>query len=368
MQKLIVTLTSIPARINTVHIVIDALFHQTLKPDMIVLYLGYDKFPNKENDLPKELIEQTKHGLSIHWVKDIGCFTTLIPALIEFPDDIIINIDDDVYYNNDFIHNLYESYKKQPESIHSCTGHRILFDLNDNILPYLNWIRFDFYYKRIPGFYLFCILYKIIFFIIKHMFPQKYIRENIWYIKEKYQPSYHNFIISTLGTLYPPNCFHDDVKNIELAFKLTSTNDDIWFWIQALRKKTKIKILGQRFNENINIEKTQESGLFNHNWKIQNDSIYNNITQNDKQLQNVFNYYPELLEILKKEKLSYPINQKIIYLLKIIPIFGVFQYKSIIFISLFCLFPLLTIKSNKSKKNINIYLFGIIPILDIKTI
>ena len=46
-KQLIVTLTSFPERINEVHLCINTLLNQTLKPDKIILWLAEEEFPNK---------------------------------------------------------------------------------------------------------------------------------------------------------------------------------------------------------------------------------------------------------------------------------------------------------------------------------
>jgi len=365
MLRNIVTLTSFPARIKTVHIVIDSMFKQKLKPDMIVLYLGYDKFPNKENDLPKELISQTNCGLSIHWVKDIGCFTGLIPALIEFPDDIIFNIDDDIYYDSNILSDLYNGYKNNSLAIHTITSHRIIFDQYDSLMHYDNWMPIENFYKN-------CLCFSIIDYLVK---IKKLLKNKLFsiYSFTKLQnneddisnASFHNFIISTLGTLYPPHCLHEDSKNVELAFKLCPTNDDIWFWINAIRNGTKIQLAKYRSNRFNYIGETQSTALFNTNLV---KKIINNkeITPNDLQMENVLKYFPELMTLLKSEKLSkqYLLSKKY-YLFRIIPLLDIFYYnkRNIIF-ALFGIIPLLII--SKKSKQIYFNLFGFIPILKMK--
>ena len=80
-EKVMISLTSFPARINEVKYTIYSLLNQTYKPNKIVLWLGEDKFINKESDLPKELLDFTQKGLSIKFVKDLRSYTKLIPAL-----------------------------------------------------------------------------------------------------------------------------------------------------------------------------------------------------------------------------------------------------------------------------------------------
>jgi hypothetical protein len=363
--KLIVTLTSYPARIKTVHIVIEALFRQKLKPDMIVLYLGYDKFPNKDQDLPKELVEQITRGLSIHWVKDIGCFTGLIPALIEFPDDIIINIDDDVNYDDDFLTELYEQYKKNPNTIHTHGAHRILFDYRDILLPYHDWGSVADFYDRCVCFYIIDFLVKIKRFLKVKIQPNT-VKIPVPEQLKRDKASFQNFIISTLGTLYPPHCLHEDVKNVELAYKLTPTNDDIWFWTQAIRNKTKIQITKKGYYKFDYIEGTQETALFNSNLAFKNKLNKVRLTPNDHQLEKVFDYYPELMDNIRTERLSYSIRKRIT-LFKFIPLLNIFHYnKYIIIVALFDIFPLLIIKKNYMNSHPKVYLLGIIPLFEIR--
>ena len=54
--KLIVSLTSFPERIPTLHICLSSLMQQTVKPDMLVLWLAKEQFPNLEADLPEEIL------------------------------------------------------------------------------------------------------------------------------------------------------------------------------------------------------------------------------------------------------------------------------------------------------------------------
>ena len=53
-DKVIVSLTSYPARFDTIHLCIKSLMYQTIKPDKIILWLGSD---SAEVKLPLELEE-----------------------------------------------------------------------------------------------------------------------------------------------------------------------------------------------------------------------------------------------------------------------------------------------------------------------
>ena len=93
--KVIVSLTTFPARINFVHKTISALLNQTFKPDSVVLWLAEEQFPDKK--IPETLLNLQKYGLEVRWCEDIRSFKKLVPSLREFPNDIIVTADDDIF-------------------------------------------------------------------------------------------------------------------------------------------------------------------------------------------------------------------------------------------------------------------------------
>ena len=53
------------------HFCIYSLLTQNFKPDVVVLWLAEEQFPNKEADLSEELLKFKKNGLTIKWCHDI---------------------------------------------------------------------------------------------------------------------------------------------------------------------------------------------------------------------------------------------------------------------------------------------------------
>lgn len=209
--RLIVSLTSFPPRIPYVHLAVTSILQQTVKPDMVVLWLAEEQFPNFEKDLPTELLRLKEFGLSIMWYHDVKPYKKLIPALINFPDDIIITVDDDVFYNKTLVERLYKSYKKHPEYIH-C--HRIT---------------------------------KIM--IKDGNFSAK--------LKKCYKKaSFANKLVGIGGVLYPPHSLHKDVTNEKLFMELAPTNDDIWFWVMAVLNDTRIMQIKNNTDEPAKLEET----------------------------------------------------------------------------------------------------------------
>lgn len=218
--KIIVSLTSFPARIESVAITIKSLLMQSLKPDEMILWLAQEQFPQKENGLPARLLELKKYGLTINWCNDIKSYKKLIPALRMYPEDIIVTADDDVYYERHWLKRLYLGYEKAPDYVH-C--HRITkFYIEDNR------------YKMKKGEF--------------EVYPF---------------PSYLHKLTGVGGVLYPPHILDEEVLDEEKCRKLAPTNDDIWFWLMAVLKGAKINVVEKNLPRIEAVKGTQEGECLN---------------------------------------------------------------------------------------------------------
>src|SRR5690606_16079955 len=84
-----VTLTSFPARINDVWIVVECLFRQVEKADKIILWLSTPQFEGIK--IPERLLAQQKRGLEIKFVEDdLRSHKKYLYAFEAFPNDYII--------------------------------------------------------------------------------------------------------------------------------------------------------------------------------------------------------------------------------------------------------------------------------------
>ena len=255
-EKIVISLTSYPARINYVGKTIETLLDQSLKADVVILWLAKEQFPNLENDLPNDLVNLKEKGLIIDWCEDIKSYKKLIPSLIKYPNDIIVTADDDVLYEKDWLEKLYNSYLQHPNMINTHRAHRILFK-DDKILPYKEWI--------------FCI--------------------------NGVEPSFNNFATGSGGILYPPNCFYKDILNKELFLKLCPIADDVWFWAMTVLNNTKINVITDNYGYPDSIDGSQSESL---------NSLNVDQNKNDEQLKNIFEHYPELIEKLDKSYFKNP--------------------------------------------------------------
>lgn len=115
-MKIIVSLTSWTKRINNVVPVLTTILNQDTKADVIQLNLSLEEFPNKEADLPKDLVEMAKNTqLEIEWVEgNDGVFKKIIPTLKKHYGEeyYLLSIDDDFLYRKDYITMMIKYLKK----------------------------------------------------------------------------------------------------------------------------------------------------------------------------------------------------------------------------------------------------------------
>lgn len=122
-EKIIITMTSWHKRINNVRSVLETILNQTIQPSHIILSLCIQDFPKMTADLPEDLINfinDYNDIIEVYWfLENYKAWKKHLHALdIATDNDLIISIDDDHLYNDDFIESLYVSYvfygKKYP--------------------------------------------------------------------------------------------------------------------------------------------------------------------------------------------------------------------------------------------------------------
>ena len=201
-EQIIVSLTSFPEAIPYAVTAIRSILHGTIMPDKIVLYLDSWKFT--EENLPVEL-ETLKSECPIFEVRlnpfQIRSYKKLIPALQDFPDAVIVTIDDDILYTPDLLHRLIKVHSKFPKDVIAHRVRKIYLDQ-----PYRKWRKlkwYDFIFKR-------------------------------------YQPSFRYMQTGVGGVLYPPHSLDSDMLDPAIFTKLAPTTDDLWFWAAAVSAGTRI--------------------------------------------------------------------------------------------------------------------------------
>ncbi len=139
--RIIVSMTSYPARIDTVHLAIRSLLAQKMLPDKIILWLCKSDFPNGMADLPASLKDVLRYDVNIRWVdEDLKPHKKYYWALQEFSNDHVITVDDDLLYRNTMIADLMATHRRHPNAVVASRTHLIMFDDNGEHTPYEQWI------------------------------------------------------------------------------------------------------------------------------------------------------------------------------------------------------------------------------------
>lgn len=246
--QLIISLTTYPRRKHVVVKVIDTLLRQSIKPDAVILWLYKGEWPHGLKSLPYRLRRMQKFGLQIRWCdENLRSYKKIIPALIEFPNDIIVTADDDILYSEDWLEKLYTSYMVHPTEIHG--HHAYSYTLNRN--HHLNY-------------------------------PNVY----------KKSGNLDGMIIlgSGGGVLLPPNSLHHDVTNKDLFIQLAPTNDDFWLWAMARLQGTPIRLVDNYMGNIVCVNGTQDDGL----WQNINAG-----GAGSEQFCNIVNKYPQLQSLIQ---------------------------------------------------------------------
>ena len=108
-EKAIISLTSWTKRINHCDETIKSLI-KNCKGFHIVLVLAVEEFPNRERDLPKQLLKLHDY-FEILWVeKNYKAFKKVIFTMDKYRDIPVISADDDLIYTTNYAQRLYNKW------------------------------------------------------------------------------------------------------------------------------------------------------------------------------------------------------------------------------------------------------------------
>lgn len=195
--KIIISLTSYPKRIGTIWMTIETLLRQEIKADEIILWLAKEQFDGIES-LPQNLINLQDRGLTIRFCDDLRSHKKYFYVMQEYPDDIVILVDDDMFYPEDTVKKLLELHEKYPKDVCCMTGQVMT---GEETLP-SQW--------RNPN------------------------------LDEKLEHRSDVQIFTGSGSLYPPRCLHSDTFNFKLIAELCPYADDLWLTYMAHINNTKV--------------------------------------------------------------------------------------------------------------------------------
>lgn len=225
-----------------------SILNQSVSPDKIILWLSYN------TPVPPVLTKLSEIGLEIRFCKDLKSYKKLVPALQEFPEDILITAEDNVFYPKNWFSQLKEAYIKDPLKIHAHSVFRILFNMKNEVLPFNEWA-----YCEVP-------------------------------VKQEETL----FATGAGGVLYPPKSLDSRCIKERDFLVIAPTEDDVWFWAMARLKGTKYSIVKNGYSS-INSIDNSNGGIWDNNKR--NGGI-------DQQLKKALKKFPMLLSSIRPQRLS----------------------------------------------------------------
>lgn len=245
-EKIVLSFTTFPPRIDTVWQTAYTLLNQTVKVDHVILWLAREQFESLDT-LPDSLKRLKKYGLEIKFCDDLRPHKKYYYAMQEYPDAIVITVDDDVYYPSFLVERLYSKHKEFPDAICCNWAHLIKKSNDGKILPYNKWE------KGVSGF--------------------------------DDKPSFSLNQVGYEGVLYPPHSLDSRCFDKDLLCKLSLNADDLWLKAMSYLHGTKVVRANDVAYRYFGILKSQKVALNTSNCG-QN--------KNDEAIEKITTYFPEL--------------------------------------------------------------------------
>lgn len=255
-QQIIVSLTSFPAAIPYAAQAVQSILNGSVLPDKVILYLTFSQFG--ESGIPQELQKLANDNSRFEirdYPRDIRSYRKLIPALSDFPDAIIVTIDDDVAYHKNMLRDLLRLHKQMPQAVLAHRAKRMKPDE-----PYRKWKKYRLYH-----------------FLLK-----------------KIHTSFKNIQTGVGGVLYPPHSLKKEMMNVELFTELAPTTDDIWFWAAGVANDIPVIPVPFGHNKPKGLGKPRKLSLKTVNFK-------SGIDRNSAALKNIFEKYPLIKQKVENE-------------------------------------------------------------------
>lgn len=250
-EQVVISMTSFPAAIPYAVQTIQSILKGSVLPDKLILYLTFSQFA--ESKIPESLSSLTEKSSIFeirNYDRDIRSYRKLIPALIDFPDSVIVTVDDDVAYHKHMLRDLLNLHSQIPDAVLAHRVKRIKLGK-----PYRSWRKYrwyDFLFKRIHN-------------------------------------SFLNLQTGVGGVLYPPHSLKSDMLDVDLFSKIAPSTDDIWFWAAGVANDFSVIPVPFGRNKPRGLNKPKELSLKMINFKRKTD-------RNVLALNAIIDLYPQIKE------------------------------------------------------------------------
>ncbi len=255
-RQVVVSMTSFPAAIPYAVKAIRSILNGSVLPDKMILYLTLSQF--EDNKIPEALRQLSEDNPLFevrNYDRDIRSYRKLIPALADFPDAVIVTVDDDVAYHRHMLRDLLNLHSQIPDAVLAHRAKRIKLGK-----PYRRWKKYrwyDFIFKRI-------------------------------------HKSFLTLQTGVGGILYPPHCLRQEMLDVNLFTKLAPTTDDIWFWAAGVANGVCVIPVPFGRNKPRSLKKPKALSLKTVNFKGGTD-------RNLSAFNAIMEHYPEIKQLLSNK-------------------------------------------------------------------
>lgn len=248
-QQVVVSMTSFPKAIPYAVQAIRSILNGSVLPDKLILYLTFSQF--EASGIPeslKSLAGESSVFEIRNYDRDIRSYRKLIPALADFPEAVIVTVDDDVAYHKHMLRDLLSLHSQVPDAV---LAHRVKRMKSGK--PYRCWRKYrwyDFLFQRIHR-------------------------------------SFSNLQTGVGGVLYPPRSLKKEMLDADLFSEIAPSTDDIWFWAAAVANGFPVVPVPFGRNKPRGLDKPKELSLKTINFKSGTD-------RNVSALNAIIERYPEI--------------------------------------------------------------------------
>ncbi len=255
-QQVVVSMTSFPAAVPYAKQAILSLLKGSVLPDKLILYLTFAQFPDARP--PEDLTALSRKNPIFEvrdYPRDIRSYRKLIPALRDFPEAIIVTVDDDVAYHRHLLRDLLTLHARVPDAVLAHRAKRIRPDK-----PYRKWRKYRWYH-----------------FLFRRVYRR-----------------YDTLPTGAAGVLYPPHCLKEEMLDEDLFTAIAPTTDDIWFWAAATANNVPVVPVPFGRNKPRGLKKPKSLSLKTINFKGATD-------RNRAALTAILRRFPDVKERLRKQ-------------------------------------------------------------------
>ncbi|MCD8288557.1 MAG: glycosyltransferase [Prevotella sp.] len=255
-RQVVVSMTTFPAAVPYAQQAILSILKGSVLPDKLVLYLFFRQFP--DGCPPEDLTALSRKNPIFEirdYPRDIRSYLKLIPALRDFPEAVIVTVDDDIVYHKHLLRDLLTLHAQVPDAVLAHRARRIQPDK-----PYRKWRKYHWY----------------------NFFLHRIYRR------------YDTLPTGVGGVLYPPHCLKKEMLDEDLFTAIAPTTDDIWFWAAATANNVPVVPVPFGQNKPHELDKPKELSLQTVNYKGATD-------KNIAALRAILEHFPDVKERMKNQ-------------------------------------------------------------------